>query len=77
MCVLVARSCLTHCDPMDYSQSPLSMRFSREEYWSGLPFPSPWNPPDSEIEPSSPALQVDSLQSEPLDKLLKRHGEVI
>ena len=39
----VAQSCLTLCNPMDSSmlQAPLSMRFSRQEYWSGLPFPSP------------------------------------
>ena len=43
----------------------LSMEFSRQEYWSGLPFPSPGNLPDPEIEPRSPALQEDSLQSEP------------
>ena len=39
----------------------LSMGFSRQEYWSGLPFPSPGNLPDPRIEPVSPALQVDSL----------------
>ena len=39
---LVAQSCPTFCDPMDCSlQAPLSMEFSRQEYWSGLPFPSP------------------------------------
>ena len=43
------------------SQSSLSMGFSRQEYWSGLPFPSPENLPDPEIEPRSPALQADSL----------------
>ena len=37
-------------------QVPLSMGFSRQEYWSGLPFPSPGNLPDPEIEPGSPAL---------------------
>ena len=36
--------------------TPLSMRFSRQEYWSGLPFPSPEDLPDSGIEPRSPAL---------------------
>ena len=43
-------------------QAPLSMRFSRQEYWSGLPFPSPGDVPDPGIEPRSPALQADSLQ---------------
>ena len=41
---------------------PLSMAFSRQEYWSGLPFLSPGDLPDPEIEPVSPALQADSLQ---------------
>ena len=45
-------------------QTPLSMGFSRQEYWSGLPFPFPGNHPDSGIEPWSPALQADSLPSE-------------
>ena len=42
-------------------QAPLSMEFSRQDYWSRLPFPSPWLPPDPGIEPGSPALQADSL----------------
>ena len=42
-------------------QAPPSMGFSRQEYWSGLPFPSPGNLPDPGIEPRSPTLQVDSL----------------
>ena len=46
------------------SQAPLSMGFSRQEYWSGLPFPSPEDLPDPGIEPRSPALQADSLPSE-------------
>ena len=41
-----------------------SMGFSRQEYWSGLPFPSPGDLPNPEIEPGYPALQVDSLLSE-------------
>ena len=41
------------------------MDFSRQEYWSGLPFTSPVDLPDSGMKPGSPALQVDSLQSEP------------
>ena len=41
------------------------MEFSRQEYWSGLPFPSPGDLPDPGTEPRSPALQVDSLPSEP------------
>ena len=42
----------------------LSLKFSRQEYWSGLPFPSPWDLPNPGIEPGSPALQADSLPSE-------------
>ena len=45
-------------------QAPLSMGFSRQEYWSGLPFPSPGDLPDPGIEPGSPALQADTLTSE-------------
>ena len=41
-------------------QAPLSMGFSRQEYWGGLPFPSPGDLPDSGVEPRSPALQVES-----------------
>ena len=44
-------------------QSPLSMGFSRQEYWSGLPFLSPGDLPDAGIEPGSPALQADSLMT--------------
>ena len=46
-------------------QAPLTMGFSRQEYWSGLPFPSPEDFPDPGFEPRSPALQADSLPSEP------------
>ena len=49
-------------------QAPPSMEFSRQEYWSGLPFPSPGGLPDPGIEPWSPALQVDTLPSEPRRK---------
>ena len=45
--------------------APVFMEFSMEEYWSGLPFPSPGDLPDSGIEPRSPALQADSLMFEP------------
>ena len=44
-------------------QVPLSLGFSRQEYWSGLPFPSPGDPPNPGIEPRSPPVQVDSLPS--------------
>ena len=49
-------------------QVPLSMGFSRQECWSGLPFPSPGDLPDPGIEPGSPALQADALLSEPPGK---------
>ena len=49
-------------------QAPLSMGFSRQGYWSGLPFPSPGDLPNPGIEPRSPALQADSLPSEPPGK---------
>ena len=49
-------------------QAPLSMGFSRQEYWSGLPFPSPGDLPNPGIEPMSPALQADALTSEPPGK---------
>ena len=52
-------------------QAPLSMRFSRQEYWSGLPFSSPEDVPEPQIEPGSPALQADSLPSEPPEKAYK------
>ena len=44
-------------------QAPLSMGFSRQEYWSGLPFPSPRDLPNQGMEPGSPALQADTLPS--------------
>ena len=46
-------------------QAPPSMEFSRQDYWSGLPFPSPGDLPDLGIEPRSPTLQTDSLPSDP------------
>ena len=46
-------------------QAPPSMGFSRQEYWSGLPFPSPGDLPNPGMEPGSPALQADALSSEP------------
>ena len=54
---------------MDYAcQAPLSVGFSRQEYWSGLPCPPPGDLSNPEIEPRSPALQADSLLSEPPGK---------
>ncbi|CAN0491905.1 unnamed protein product [Rangifer tarandus platyrhynchus] len=58
-CVLSRFGCVRLCDPMDCSQPPLSMGFSRQEYWSGLPCPPPGDLPNPGIEPASlmsPAL---------------------
>ena len=52
-------------------QAPLCVRFPRQEYWSGLPFPSSGNLPNSGIKPGSPELKEDSLPSEPPDKTYK------
>ena len=49
-------------------QAPPSLGFSRQEYWSGLPFPSPGDLPDPGIEPRSPTLEADALTSEPPGK---------
>ena len=57
-------------------QAPLSMEFFGQEYWSGLPFPSPGDLPDSGIETVSPALQADSLPSEPPGKAQRAHARV-
>ena len=61
-------------------QAPPSMGFSRQEYWSGLPFPSPGDLPNPGMEPRSPTLQADASTSEPPGKpvginscLLKRN----
>ena len=61
----MAKSCLTISTPWtEACQASLSMEFFRQEYWSGLLFPSPGDLPDPGIEPRSPALQVDSLPTE-------------
>ena len=60
---LVTESCPIPATPWTVAhQAPLCMRFSRQEYWSGLPFPSPGDLPDSGSEPGSPTLQADSFQ---------------
>ena len=56
-------------------QPPLSIGFPRQEYWQGLPFPSPGDLSDPGIEPGAPALQADSLLSEPPGKLKVIKGE--
>ena len=54
-------------------QAPLSMGFSRQQYWSGLPFPSPRDLPNPGIEPGSPASQTDALSSEPPGKSIEKN----
>jgi len=58
-------------------QATLSMEFSKQEYWSGLPFPPPGDLPDLGIETESPALQSDSLLSEPPGKPYHPLGKFI
>ena len=67
LCVLIAQSC----------PAPLSVEFSRPEYWSGEPFPSPGDLPNPGIKVRSPAMQVDSLQSEPPGKGLSTSYDVV
>ena len=68
----VAQSCPVFVAPWTVAcQAPLSMDFSRQEYWNGLPLPSPGDLPDPGIEPWSPTLQADSLPSEPPGKLIR------
>ena len=68
-CCSVAKSQLTLCDPMDYiaHQAPLSMEFSRQEYWSGLPFPFPGDLYDPR-KPKAPTLAGRFFTIEPLRK---------
>ena len=69
--VVVSKSCPAVVIPRSAAcQAPLSMGFSRREYWSGLPFPSPGDLPNPGIELGSLALQADSLPSEPPGKLI-------
>ena len=57
---------MSHCNPWSVAcWAPLSMEFSRQEYYSRLPFSSPGDLPDLGIKPRSPALQADSLPSKP------------
>ena len=68
MKVKLTQSCPTLCDPTDYTVHGVL----RPENWSGQPFPSPGDLPNSGIKPRSPALRADSLPAEPQDPLLKR-----
>ena len=75
--MLVTPLYLTLFDPWTVAhQAPLSMEFSRQEYWSGLPFPSPGDLPDPGIEPGSLALQADSLLSEPPGKPIEEDPKI-
>jgi len=58
-------------------QGPSYMKFLRQEYWSGVPFPPPGDLPNPGIEPRTPALQADSLSSEPIRKCNRAHFERI
>ena len=67
--MLIAQSCRLFTTAWIVAhQALMSMGFSRQEYWSGLPFPSSGDFPDPGIEPRSPALQADSLLSKPPEK---------
>ena len=67
---LVAKPHSTLCNPMDSSpQSSMAMGFSRQEYWSGLPFPPPGDLPDPGIEPVSPVSPASQADSLPLSHL--------
>ena len=64
-CGLVAKLCLTFVTPLTVAhQAPQSIGFSRQKYWSGLPFPFPGDLPNPGIKPRSPALQANSLLTE-------------
>ena len=66
---LVAKLCLTLVSSWTVAcQVPLDMEFSRQEYWGGLPFPSPGGLPDPGIKPRSSALEADALRTEPSEK---------
>ena len=71
------QSCPTLCDPIDSSLPGSTVPgILQQEYWSGLPFPPPGDLPNPWIEPRSPALQADSLPSEPPGKSLSRFLEI-
>ena len=69
VCAKLLWLCLTVYDPVNCSrQAPLSMRFPRQEYWSGLPFPLPGDLPNPGIQPGSLALAGGFFATEPLGK---------
>ena len=68
---MYAQQCLTLCDPWTVAcQAPLSMGFSRQEYWSGLTFSSPGDLPDPRLKPASPALVGRFFTPEPPGKFV-------
>ena len=67
-CICVCAQSLRHVRLFAAVQTPLSMGFSRQKYWSELPFPSPGHLPNPEIEPGSPALASRFFTTEPLGK---------
>ena len=68
-CFLVAMLCLTLATPWTVAhQAPLFMGFPKQEYWSGLPLPSPGDLPDPGIEPTYPALTGELFTTEPPGK---------
>ena len=75
VCAKSLQSCLTLCDPMDCSPpgSSLSVEFSRQEYWSGLPFPPPGELPDPGVQASSPELAGGFFTTEPPGKPIGPH----
>ena len=73
-CSVMSDSATPWTPPLAH-QAPLSMEFSRQEYWGGFPFPSPGDLPDPGVKPWSPALQADSLPSESPGKC--QHGIVL
>ena len=72
--MLVIQPCPPLCDPIDCGPPSSSVHgISRQEYWSGLPLPPVGDLPDAGIEPGSPALQEDSLPSDPQGKSRLKH----
>ena len=78
ICGLVAKSCPILATPWTVAhQAPLSMGFSRQEYWSGLLFHTPGNLPGPEMDPGSPALEADSLPTElPGNYVINNQSEI-
>ena len=79
MCVYVRVQCQTLSDPMDVAcQDPLTIGFSRQEYWSGLPLPPPGDIPNPGTEPTSvaPLLAEIFFTTEPIGKSRRRNTNI-